>query len=64
MPSVGSSKPLRIHEKMEYNILTHLTRLIHTSFLPSNWNLDKHFALTCELGHVQMAKKYICDFPP
>ena len=37
--------------------LTRLTRLIHTSFLPSNWNLDKNFALTGELGQVHMAKK-------
>ena len=29
-----------------------LTRLIHTSVLPSNWNLRKFFALTGELGQV------------
>jgi hypothetical protein len=33
-------------------------------FLPSNWNLDKIFALTGELGQVHMAKKNILDFPP
>ena len=27
--------------------LTRLTWLIHTSVLPSNWNLGKNFALTC-----------------
>ena len=39
------------------NALTPLTWLIQTSFLPSNWNLDKIFALTGELGQVHMAKK-------
>ena len=38
-------------------LLTRLTRLIHTSFLPSNWNLDKIFALTVGLGQAHMAKK-------
>ena len=37
--------------------LTRLTQLIHTSLLPSNWNLDKFFALLGELGQVHMAKK-------
>ena len=37
--------------------LKRLTSLIHTSFLPSNWNLDKIFALTGELGQVYLAKK-------
>ena len=32
--------------------LTRLTQLIHTSLLPSNWNLDKFFALLGELGQV------------
>ena len=27
--------------------LARLTWLIHTSVLPSNWNLGKNFALTC-----------------
>ena len=35
-----------------------------TTFLPSDWNLDKNFALTGELGQVHMAKKNISDFPP
>ena len=38
--------------------LTRLTRLVHTSFLPSIWNLDKKISLTGELGQVHMAKKY------
>ena len=37
--------------------LTRLTWLVHTSFLPSSWNLDKNFALTGELGQAHMAKK-------
>ena len=37
--------------------LTCLTLMVHTSFLPSNWNLDKIFALTGELGPVHKAKK-------
>ena len=36
---------------------------VPSSFLPSNWNLDKNFALTGELGQVHMTKK-ISDFPP
>ena len=59
--------------------LTRLTWLIHTSFLLSNWNLDKLFALTSDLGQLHMTKKnfrfssiwedgyfcyWICDFPP
>ena len=43
--------------------LTRLTWLIHILFLPSNWNLDKNFALTGELGQAHMAKN-ISDFPP
>ena len=41
-----------------WHSLTRLTWLIHTLFLPSNWNLDKIFALTGELGQVHMGKKY------
>ena len=37
--------------------------LIQASFLPSNWNLDKIFALTGELGQVYMEKN-ISNFPP
>ena len=37
---------------------TRLTCLIHTLLLPSNWNLDKNFALTGESGQVHMTKKY------
>ena len=44
--------------------LTCLTLMVHTSFLPSNWNLDKIFALTGELDQVHMAKKNISNFPP
>ena len=44
------------------NYLTHLIWLVHTSFLPSSWNLDKNFALTGELGQVHMAKKYFQFF--
>ena len=29
------------------SLLTRLSWLIHTSVLPSNWNLGKNFALTC-----------------
>ena len=36
--------------------LRRLTWLIYTSVLPSNWNLDKTFALTGQLGQVHMAK--------
>ena len=39
-----------------------LARLIHTSVLPSNWNLDKIFALTGPLGQVHMAKKLFSIF--
>ena len=64
--------------KDSVNCLTCLTWLVHTSFLPSSWNLDKFFALTGELGQAHMAKKifpifymgenvyfcyWICDFP-
>ena len=31
---------------VELQCLTRLTWLVHTSFLPSNWNLDKFFAPT------------------
>ena len=34
--------------------LTRLTWMIHTSFLPSNWNLGKIFALTGPLGLVHI----------
>ena len=34
------------------------------SVLPSNWNLDKIFALTGLLDHVPTAKKNISNFPP
>ena len=40
--------------------LTRLTWLTHTSLLPSNWDLDKIFALAVELGQVHMANK---NFP-
>ena len=30
--------------------LTRLTWLVHTSFLPSSWNLNKKFALTAKLA--------------
>ena len=40
-----------------WKFLTRLTWLIHTPLLPSNWNLDKMFALTGQLGQVHMAKK-------
>ena len=42
--------------------LTRLTWLIHISVLPSNWNLDKIFALTGQLGQVHMAKKIFLIF--
>ena len=32
--------------------------------IPSNWSLDKIFALTGELGQVQFVKITISDFPP
>ena len=38
-------------------VLTHLTLLIHTSVLPSNWNLCKIFAPIRQLGQVHMVKK-------
>ena len=38
--------------------LTHLTWLIQTLFLSSNWNLDKIFAQTGELAQFYTAKKY------
>ena len=31
-------------------------------FLPSNWNLDKYFALTGELGQLHIAKNYSWKF--
>ena len=37
-------------------LLTRLTRLIHTSVLPSNWNLGK-----IQLGQVHMVKKYFLN---
>ena len=50
-----------VHRKAGNNLnglgLTRITWLIHTSVLPSNWNLGKFFVLTGELGQVHMAKK-------
>ena len=46
-----------ISEKVLSKKLTRLSWLIPTSFLPSNWNLDKIFALTGKSGHVHMANK-------
>ena len=43
-------------------VLTRHTWLIHTSVLPSNWNLDKIFALTGQLGQVHVAKKIFVIF--
>ena len=66
------------HHPLLANALTRLTWLIHTSVLPSIWNLGKNFALIVYLGQVQWLKKYfwfssmredgcfcywICDFP-
>ena len=42
--------------------LTRLTWLIHTSVLPSNWNLGKISALTGQLGQVHMVKKIFLIF--
>ena len=42
--------------------LTPLTWLIQTLFLLSNWNLDKNFALTGELGQVHVSKKIFLIF--
>ena len=36
--------------------------LTYISFLPSNWNLDKNFAQTGELGQVHMTKKIFLIF--
>ena len=38
--------------------LARLTWLIHSSVLPSIWNLSKSFVLTGPLGQVHMVKKY------
>ena len=45
-----------------WNSLTRLTWLIHTSVLPSNWNLDEKFALTGQLRQVHMVKKILPIF--
>ena len=37
--------------------LTRLTLLIHTSVLPSNWNLSKFFAPIGQLGQAHMVKE-------
>ena len=34
-------------------------RRLNTSFLPSNWNLDKNFVVIYELGQVHVANKII-----
>ena len=41
--------------------LTRLTWLIHTSVLPSNWNLG-HFALKSQLGQVHMVREIFLIF--
>ena len=42
--------------------LTRFTLLIHTLFLPSNWSLDKNFALTGEFGKFIWQKSYFQFF--
>ena len=43
-------------------LLKRFTWLIQTLFLPSNWNLNKIFVLTGELGQAHMAKKLFLIF--
>ena len=50
---------LEIHDPWP---LTHLTWLIHTSVLPSNWNPGKIFVLTVWLGQVHTVKKIFLIF--
>ena len=50
--------PFRANQKTILKILKHLTWLIHTSVLSSNWNLGKVFALTGSLGQLHMVKRY------
>ena len=47
---------------LKLSLLTRLTCLIQISCLPSNWNLDKIFALAGELDQVHMAKKLFAIF--
>ena len=50
------------HFKDPSQELTRLTWLIHTSFIPWNWCLDKIFVLADELGQVHMANKKFLNF--